>query len=231
MTTIDISTRAQSLEARPDTLEAIAAKDMPPVAIVVAPAAYPSAVRALASASARAIGSAPGHVDHLTVLAAIDRQGPVGAAMTVSGGTTSAVFQTYLNDDLLPGLQYHKPDAVIILDNLKAHHNKTAKRMVIKRRRGWSKRPVFLWSTCRLIHRNGHRWKSAGPRSRRSCGPWAPEQRRLSLKPFPWHGREFHPRIPEAGSSTVATGQPTHGWPRPRQDERCFAQNRELHGS
>ena len=78
----------------------------------------------------RAIGSAPGHADHLTVLAAIDQQGPVGAAMTVSGGTTSAVFQTYLNDDLLPGLQYHKPDAVIILDNLKAHHNKTAKRMV-----------------------------------------------------------------------------------------------------
>jgi transposase len=78
----------------------------------------------------RAIGSAPGHADHLTVLAAIDQRGPVGAAMTVSGGTTSAVFQTYLNDDLLPGLQYHKPDAVIILDNLKAHHNKTAKRMV-----------------------------------------------------------------------------------------------------
>ena len=78
----------------------------------------------------RAIGSAPGHADHLTVLAAIDQQGPVGAAMTVSGGTTSAVFQTYLNDDLLPGLQYHKPDAVIILDNLKAHHNRTAKKMV-----------------------------------------------------------------------------------------------------
>ena len=49
----------------------------------------------------RAIGSAPGHGDHLTVLAAIDQRGPVGAAMTVAGGTTSAVFQTYLNDDLL----------------------------------------------------------------------------------------------------------------------------------
>jgi transposase len=78
----------------------------------------------------RAIGSAPGHFDHLTVLAAIDQRGPVGSAMTVAGGTTSAVFQTYLNDDLLPDLQHHKPDAVIVLDNLKAHHNRTAKRMV-----------------------------------------------------------------------------------------------------
>jgi transposase len=78
----------------------------------------------------RAIGSAPGHGDHLTVLAGDRSAGSVGTAMIVSGGTTSAVFQTYLGDDLLPDRQHHKPDAVIILDTLKAHHNRTAERMV-----------------------------------------------------------------------------------------------------
>lgn len=78
----------------------------------------------------RALGSAPGHWDQLTVLSALDRQGPIGEPMIVPGGTTTEIFLTYLNDALLPELKRHKPDALIVLDNLKPHHNQTARKAI-----------------------------------------------------------------------------------------------------
>ena len=92
----------------------------------------------------RAIGSAPGHrLHHLTVLAAIDQQGPVGRGHDrFRRNHVSPSFRRISTTIILPGLQYHKPDAVIVLDNLKAHHNKTAKRMV-------EEAGLFCWSPCR----------------------------------------------------------------------------------
>ena len=78
----------------------------------------------------RASGTAPGHWEHLTVLGALGLEGPVGAVMIVAGGTTVEVFLSYLCTVLLPFLGEHKPDAVIVLDNLKSHHNETAQKAI-----------------------------------------------------------------------------------------------------
>lgn len=85
---------------------------------------------ARASSGQRAPGSAPGHWEHLTVLGALSLEGPVGNVMIVSGGTTAEVFLSYLRGNLLPFLKRHKPDAVIVLDNLKPHHNQEAKEAI-----------------------------------------------------------------------------------------------------
>jgi transposase len=78
----------------------------------------------------RALGSAPGHWEHVTVLAALSLDGPIGEPMIVSGGTTVAVLLDYLAHSLLPFLKEHKPDAVIGLDNLKAHHNREVRETI-----------------------------------------------------------------------------------------------------
>jgi transposase len=43
------------------------------------------------------------------------------AAMRVEAATDSAVFATYLEEVLLPKLRQTKPEAVLIMDNLRAH--------------------------------------------------------------------------------------------------------------
>jgi transposase len=40
------------------------------------------------------------------------------------------VFLSYLCTVLLPFLGEHRPDAVIVLDNLKSHHNETAQKAI-----------------------------------------------------------------------------------------------------
>ena len=43
------------------------------------------------------------------------------AAMSIDAATDSAVFATYLDEVLLPTLRQDKPDAVLVMDNLRAH--------------------------------------------------------------------------------------------------------------
>ena len=69
----------------------------------------------------RAHGTAPfGHWTRLTVLGALGAEGIVGA-MSVEAATSAAVFHAYLDRVLLPELRRSKPDAVLVMDNLRAH--------------------------------------------------------------------------------------------------------------
>jgi transposase len=56
----------------------------------------------------------------LSVLGAISLDGMV-AAMSVEAATDSAVFAACLDKVLLPKLRQDKPDAVLVMDNLRAH--------------------------------------------------------------------------------------------------------------
>ncbi len=69
----------------------------------------------------RAYGTVPcGHWKRLTVLGALGSGGMV-ATMSVEAATSGAVFHAYLDQVLLPRLRLTKPDAVLVLDNLRAH--------------------------------------------------------------------------------------------------------------
>ena len=69
----------------------------------------------------RAHGTAPfGHRTRLTVLGALGDGGIVGA-MSVEAATSAAVFHAYLEGVLLPELRRSRPDAVLVMDNLRAH--------------------------------------------------------------------------------------------------------------
>src|SRR5438270_336154 len=56
----------------------------------------------------------------LSVLGALGREG-VLAAMSVEGAASGAVFHAYLERVLLPASRERKPDAVLVMDNLRAH--------------------------------------------------------------------------------------------------------------
>jgi DDE superfamily endonuclease len=69
----------------------------------------------------RADGTVPcGHWRRLTILGALGIGGML-AAMTVEAATSGAVFHAWLERVLLPELRRSRPDAVLVLDNLRAH--------------------------------------------------------------------------------------------------------------
>ena len=78
----------------------------------------------------RAYGTVPcGHWRRLTVLGALGIGGIV-AAMSVEAATSGAVFLAYLERVLLPELRRTKPDAVPVLDNLRAHKTAAARKLL-----------------------------------------------------------------------------------------------------
>lgn len=69
----------------------------------------------------RAYGSVPfGRWTRVTVLGVIGTRGMM-AAMSVEAATNAAVFHAYLDQALLPELRRATPDAVLVMDNLRAH--------------------------------------------------------------------------------------------------------------
>jgi transposase len=69
----------------------------------------------------RAHGAAPaGRWRRLTVLGALAREG-LTAAMSVERATDTPVFLAFLDHVLIPELRRHKPDAVVVIDNLSPH--------------------------------------------------------------------------------------------------------------
>ena len=69
----------------------------------------------------RARASVPfGKWRRLSVLGAIAMDGFM-AAMSINAATDSASFAAYLEQVLLPVLRKRKPDAVLVMDNLRAH--------------------------------------------------------------------------------------------------------------
>jgi hypothetical protein len=78
----------------------------------------------------RAVGTVPfGHWTRLTVLGALGIGGMV-AAMATEAATSGAVFLAYLEQVLLPELRRTKPDAVLVLDNLRAHKTAAVRRLL-----------------------------------------------------------------------------------------------------
>jgi transposase len=78
----------------------------------------------------RACGTAPfGHWTRLTVLGALGTGGMV-AAMAIEAATSGAVFFAYLERVLLPELRRAKPDAVLVLDNLRAHKTAAVRKLL-----------------------------------------------------------------------------------------------------
>jgi transposase len=78
----------------------------------------------------RAYGTVPcGHWRRLTVLGALGIGGIV-AAMSVEAATSGAVFLAYLDQVLLPELRRSRPDAVLVLDNLRAHKTAAVRRLL-----------------------------------------------------------------------------------------------------
>jgi DDE superfamily endonuclease len=78
----------------------------------------------------RAYGTVPfGHWTRLTVLGALGTGGMV-AAMATEAATSGAVFLAYLEQVLLPELRRTRPDAVLVLDNLRAHKTAAVRRLL-----------------------------------------------------------------------------------------------------
>jgi len=69
----------------------------------------------------RATAQVPfGHWKRLSVLSALGIEG-VLASMSLEDATDGAAFAAYLEPVLLPVLREHKPDAVLVMDNLRPH--------------------------------------------------------------------------------------------------------------
>jgi transposase len=78
----------------------------------------------------RAVGTVPfGHWKRLTVLGALGIDGML-ATMSIEAATSGAVFHAYLEQVLLPQLRRTKPDAVLVLDNLRAHKTAAVRRLL-----------------------------------------------------------------------------------------------------
>ena len=69
----------------------------------------------------RAFAKVPfGNWKRLSVLSALGLEGFL-ATMSVEHATDGAIFAAYLEQVLLPVLREHKPDAVLVMDNLRPH--------------------------------------------------------------------------------------------------------------
>ncbi len=77
----------------------------------------------------RAVGAAPATWKRLPLLGALSLDGLAGI-MTVPSGTTAVVFVDVLKTTVLPLLCEHKPDAILVMDNLSAHKNKAVQEVI-----------------------------------------------------------------------------------------------------
>ena len=78
----------------------------------------------------RAVGTVRfGHWTRITVLGALGIDGML-ATMSIEAATSGAVFHAYLEQVLLPQLRRTKPDAVLVLDNLRAHKTAAVRRLL-----------------------------------------------------------------------------------------------------
>jgi transposase len=78
--------------------------------------------RARAPRGQRAYGSIPlGSWQRLTVLGALACDGLV-ATMSIEASTSTSVLLAYLEQVLVPALKRKRPDAILVMDNLRPHH-------------------------------------------------------------------------------------------------------------
>ena len=65
----------------------------------------------------------------LTVLGALGTEG-IFAAMSIEAATDADVFCAFLDQVLLPALRQHKPNALLVMDNLSVHKAKAVRRLL-----------------------------------------------------------------------------------------------------
>jgi transposase len=76
----------------------------------------------------RAHQKAPRNWDkNITLLSSISKEGGMGASLVVEGSTNGTVFQTYLEEVLLPTL---KSGQVVVMDNLSAHKGERVRELI-----------------------------------------------------------------------------------------------------
>ncbi|GEO19452.1 IS630 family transposase [Microvirga aerophila] len=79
--------------------------------------------RARAPRGQRAYGSIPlGSWQRLTVVGALACDGLVATMSIEASSTSTAVLLAYLEQVLVPKLRQVKPDAILVMDNLRPHH-------------------------------------------------------------------------------------------------------------
>ena len=104
----------------------------------------------------RATAKVPfGHWKRLSVLSALGIEG-VLATMSVADAADAAIFAAYLEQVLLPVLREHKPDAVLVMDNLRPHKTLRCRRCSMDQ--------AFPIATCPATARTSARSSRAGPR-------------------------------------------------------------------
>jgi hypothetical protein len=130
--------------------------------------------RARAARGERARGAVPRNRGPVTTLIAGVSLAGMSPAMTVEGGTDTAVFATYLEHFLLPSL---RPGQVVVVDNVGAHQPDRIRQLVAAA----GCQLVFLPPTRRTC-----------PRSRRRSA----RSRRWSRPPPGAPGRPWTPRSP-----------------------------------
>jgi transposase len=92
----------------------------------------------------RAYAKVPfGHWKRLSVLSALGIEG-VLATMSIQAATDGDTFAAYLDQVLLPVLRERKPDAVLVMDNLRPH--KTAEVQAVLDRSGFAYRYLPAYS-------------------------------------------------------------------------------------
>jgi transposase len=64
---------------------------------------------------------------NITLISSIGKEGGMGASLVVEGSTNGTVFQTYLQEVLLPTL---KDGQVVVMDNLSAHKGERVRELI-----------------------------------------------------------------------------------------------------
>jgi transposase len=64
---------------------------------------------------------------NITLLSSIGKEGGMGASLVVEGSTNGTVFETYLEEVLLPTL---KEGQVVVMDNLSAHKGQRVRELI-----------------------------------------------------------------------------------------------------
>ena len=92
----------------------------------------------------RATAKVPfGHWKRLSVLSALDSEG-VLATMSLDDATDGDIFAAYLEQVLLPVLRERKPDAVLVMDNLRPHKTPEVQAVLDPTSTVWRKKYNFI---------------------------------------------------------------------------------------
>jgi transposase len=161
---------------------------------------------ARAARGRRAHGKVPcGQGRRLTVLGALGLEGVV-ASMSRAAATSTAVFLAFVEQALVPALR-HRPEAIVVMDNLPAHKAELVKTALNKAGLGHRYLPPYSPD----LNPIEQAWSKLNTRLRAKpgCGPRAPARLRRSNKPSAPPLPPSPPKRLKAGSASAATAPQT----------------------